>query len=443
MVMSAQEIIKVKARNHVLGERIQDYLAAVETSRYLLSQLNDPKIDIDLDRFTSSLKAGFLTQRKVQNEEWGLNRRILDYTREEFEELEKQRAEQVKKAREKIKRAQSGLKSSYTKARKELYQTNRSQVLKRTRSWAKKIAATLGLDTEFLYDEFMDVAEIAAWESLADYNPKYTVTTRISSCIDKKILTELAARFRGLISVPRNIANRYPKISEAENQLTEELKRKPSARELTEYFNKHFKTKSASALTPYDIKIYLTLGKQTLDIEYRDGEGNRIYEPTGYNDSPLEKMIANENTNLTQLHNILSSGVLDCREMYVVKSRFGLGKEQEEQEPKTLDAIGKKLGVHRERVRQIERDALTKLAIAMRPEEIDAAVKRGDLEEDEGIVINSLIGINNYEHLDAHSLSEAIGYSERKIKSIEKQALIKLRKVLKIKSSGYCKRTAA
>jgi RNA polymerase primary sigma factor len=49
---------------------------------------------------------------------------------------------------------------------------------------------------------------------------------------------------------------------------------------------------------------------------------------------------------------------MDTREATVLKMRFGL----EGHEPKTLKEIGESLGLTRERVRQIETEALNRLA---------------------------------------------------------------------------------
>lgn len=56
---------------------------------------------------------------------------------------------------------------------------------------------------------------------------------------------------------------------------------------------------------------------------------------------------------------------LDDREATILKLRYGLGKD----EPMTLKNIGAKIGLTRERVRQIEGEALRKLETALSPDE--------------------------------------------------------------------------
>jgi len=57
------------------------------------------------------------------------------------------------------------------------------------------------------------------------------------------------------------------------------------------------------------------------------------------------------------VEDLLDNNLKD-REVLIIKKRFGLG---EDEEPSSLEAIGKHLKITRERVRQIQNNALSKI----------------------------------------------------------------------------------
>ena len=65
---------------------------------------------------------------------------------------------------------------------------------------------------------------------------------------------------------------------------------------------------------------------------------------------------------------------LDEREQKIIISRFGLDYSQE---PQTLKEVGAEMGVTKERVRQIEARALSKLRVAVQEEHIEVLENEG------------------------------------------------------------------
>jgi RNA polymerase primary sigma factor len=99
----------------------------------------------------------------------------------------------------------------------------------------------------------------------------------------------------------------------------------------------------------------LTRGTLSMDSPIGDEASATLYDllPDQRQESPLEH--ANETLNRRRLGSLLEA--LDDRERRILNFRFGL----DGQEPLSLEDTGKKIGVTRERVRQIEKRSLLKL----------------------------------------------------------------------------------
>jgi RNA polymerase primary sigma factor len=159
------------------------------------------------------------------------------------------------------------------------------------------------------------------------------------------------------IRIPAYMVELLSKWRRATARLTEELGRTP---------------------TPEEIARVLGLQRKKLPIIKK---AIRIYNSTPQTDQPengwsLGEMVTDErmkspdlemidSDNLVQVMQMLEE--MDPREATVLRMRFGL----DDNEPRTLKEIGEALGLTRERVRQIETEALGKLAAGLEGEPRD------------------------------------------------------------------------
>lgn len=150
------------------------------------------------------------------------------------------------------------------------------------------------------------------------------------------------------IRIPAYMVELLSKWRRASTRLSDELGRTPTPEEIARVLGL---PRKKLPIIKKAILIYnLTPQTDQTDIGWSLGE--MIMDERSR--SPDEEMLENDNLSfvMEQLN------LMDPRESAVLRMRFGLGQY----EPQTLKEIGETLGLTRERVRQIETEALNRLA---------------------------------------------------------------------------------
>jgi len=163
--------------------------------------------------------------------------------------------------------------------------------------------------------------------------------------IRQSILQALAEQSR-IVRLPLNQVGSLNKINKAFSKFEQENQRRPSSEELAEQLE-----------LPVD-KVADTLrvsGRHvSVDAPFAEGEENSLLDVLVNTDSPnADKSLINESLSL-EVERTLST--LSPRESDILKSFFGIGCQE-----LTLEEIGEKFGLTRERVRQIKEKAIRKL----------------------------------------------------------------------------------
>jgi RNA polymerase primary sigma factor len=163
--------------------------------------------------------------------------------------------------------------------------------------------------------------------------------------IRQSILQALAEQAR-VVRLPLNRVSALNKLSRTFSELEQKFQREPSRAELGESLGVN---ESEVALT------YTLSGRQlSLDAPFVDGEENSLLDTlVGTEDSPEARLIADS----LQAEVARALSTLTPRESDVISHYYGLGGLQS----LTLEEIGEKYNITRERVRQIKEKATRRL----------------------------------------------------------------------------------
>jgi len=178
-----------------------------------------------------------------------------------------------------------------------------------------------------------------------DWTKGYKFSTYATWWIRQAITRAIADQAR-TIRIPVHMVETINKMVRTQRRLMQDLGREPTPEEIGEVME----------LPTEKIREIMKISQKTTSLETPIGDDDDSYlgdfipdesQPSPYD--ATSKRLLKEN-----LSEVLAS--LSDREAKVLKMRFGLGFK-----PMTLEEVGKKFGVTRERIRQIEAKALRKL----------------------------------------------------------------------------------
>ncbi len=164
--------------------------------------------------------------------------------------------------------------------------------------------------------------------------------------IRQSILQALAEQSR-VVRLPLNRVGALNKIGKAFSNLEQEYEREPSANEIADELE----------MTAYEVSDTLKIsGKHlSLDAPFNQGDDNRLLDVIqDEHQPPPDDLLLSESLRI-EVKRALTT--LSDREAEVIKLYFGLDREH----PLTLEEIGEKFSLTRERVRQIKEKAIRRL----------------------------------------------------------------------------------
>ncbi|HRI28836.1 MAG TPA: sigma-70 family RNA polymerase sigma factor [Chitinophagales bacterium] len=170
--------------------------------------------------------------------------------------------------------------------------------------------------------------------------------------IRQSILQALAEQSR-IVRLPLNKVGSLNKINKAFSQLEQEYEREPSAEELAALLE----------IDPEEVETTLGVAARhvSVDAPFVDGEDNSLLDVLENSGTP------NTDSHLAYLESLRreierSLDTLTPRQKDVIKLYFGIGAEHS----MSLEDIGDRFGLTRERVRQIKDKAINKLRTTSR-----------------------------------------------------------------------------
>ena len=197
-----------------------------------------------------------------------------------------------------------------------------------------------------------------------DYRRGFRFSTYASWWIRHAVSRALADKGRE-VRLPVHMIDAYHRITKAKRELTAKLSRSPTSEEIAE-------ATDIGVTKIEKMRGYLLDGSLSLDKPMNDEDGRTLAEvledPRAMGDEIIDRISTAKNSR--RVHHLLRD--LKPIEADILRHRFGFEDDQEH----TLKEIGIRYNLSRERIRQLQEQALDKMRRAMaRPElEVHSAV---------------------------------------------------------------------
>ena len=175
----------------------------------------------------------------------------------------------------------------------------------------------------------------------------------------RQAITRAIADHSRTIRIPVHMVETLNRISRVNRGLVNEIGREPTPEELAK----------RTGVPAQKVRLILESSRKPLSLETPIGEDSQLgdfLEDKGV-ESPNDTLISQDLT--TQVERALST--LSPKEKQILRLRFGIGEEGEH----TLEEVGRRFSVTRERIRQIETKALRKLRHPLRGRALRAFVE--------------------------------------------------------------------
>ncbi len=162
-------------------------------------------------------------------------------------------------------------------------------------------------------------------------------------------ITRAIASTARTIRLPIHITEKLNKIKRIQRELTQSLGRAPNVEEVANQLE----------MPLPELKNYLQLSSRPLSLDMKVGDESESSELIDFLESPgvLPEDSVSSGLFRQDLCNMLER--LTAQQKNVLTLRYGL----QDGVPRTLASVGEEMGISRERVRQIERQALTSLRL--------------------------------------------------------------------------------